>query len=35
VFKDQTLDLAQIWSGDATIMSEPDRVKPELALPVG
>jgi hypothetical protein len=34
VFKNQTLNLSQIRGGDSTIVSKPDRVKPELALPV-
>jgi hypothetical protein len=34
VFKDQTLDLPEILGGNATVLGESYRLKPELALPV-
>jgi hypothetical protein len=34
VFKHEALDLPQVLSGDAAIMSERHRLKPELAFPL-
>jgi len=35
VLKNQTFDLPKVVGGNATVSSQPDRLEPELALPLG